>query len=84
MEEDDLESSSDPSSFLIAEESTVSGENDLSLFHFLSSFNRLLDFTIFHAELLSLSKPLTSGATILEIWLISPLFPFGILLGVDC
>ena len=28
MEEDDLESSSDPSSFLIAEESTGSGGND--------------------------------------------------------
>ena len=75
-----------PSSVLllssVAEESIGSGGNDLSFFHFLSSLSYSFVFTIFHAELLSLFDPLTRGATMLEIWLISPLLPLGILLGV--
>ena len=41
----------------------------------------LLLLTIFHAELIPSASPQTSGATMLEIWLIIPLFPGGILLG---
>ena len=47
-------SSSDLSALYSVEESTASGGKDLLHVHFLSSFNCLLVFIIFHAELLSL------------------------------